>query len=76
MPALEVRSAGLLGTPVSHAYAVKAGPWIFLNGHEAFDFAAGVPAQVAYVLFGFSPVLSTQPVPKLVVSTCHQLPLT
>ena len=36
----EVKAArNLLGTPVSYAYAVKAGPWIFLNGHEAFAFA-------------------------------------
>src|SRR5215467_3677928 len=47
MPALEVKSANLIGTPVRHAYAVKAGPWIFLNGHEAFDFATGVPQEVA-----------------------------
>src|SRR5690349_23442184 len=47
MVGLEVKSAQLLGTPVSHAYAVKAGPWIFLNGHEAFDFVAGVPDEVA-----------------------------
>jgi enamine deaminase RidA (YjgF/YER057c/UK114 family) len=48
MPALEVKSvANLLGTPISYAYAVKAGPWIFLNGHEAFDFAGGIPEAVA-----------------------------
>ena len=29
-----------------------------------------------YPAFGFRPLLSTQPVPKLCVSTCHQLPLT
>ena len=41
---LEVQSvANLLGTPVSYAYAVKAGPWVFLNGHEAFDFEGGIP---------------------------------
>ena len=45
---LEVKSvANLLGTPVSFAYAVKAGPWIFLNGHEAFDFERGIPDEVA-----------------------------
>jgi hypothetical protein len=27
--------------------AVKAGPWIFLNGHEAFDFESGIPEAVA-----------------------------
>jgi enamine deaminase RidA (YjgF/YER057c/UK114 family) len=52
---LEVRSVpNLLGTPVSDAYAVKAGPWIFLTGHEAFDF--GIPEEVAgpagFPLFG------------------------
>lgn len=54
--AIEVKAADLLGTPVSHAYATKSGPWIFLNGHEAFDFAAGVPDEVAgaagFPLFG------------------------
>ena len=46
----------LLGTGVPYAYAVKAGPWIFLTGHEAFDFAAGVTEAVAgapgFPLFG------------------------
>ena len=54
---LEVKSVpNLLGTPVSYAYAVKAGPWIFLNGHEAFDFESGIPEEVAgpasFPLFG------------------------
>jgi len=57
MSALEVKSvASLLGTPVSYAYAVKAGPWIFLTGHEAFDFENGIPGEVAgppgFPLFG------------------------
>ena len=57
MATLEVRSVpNLLGTPVSYAYAVKAGPWIFLTGHEAFDFERGVPEEVAgpsgFPLFG------------------------
>lgn len=57
MTMLEVRSvANLLGTPVSYAHAVKAGPWIFLNGHEAFDFTSGIPEEVAgppgFPLFG------------------------
>jgi enamine deaminase RidA (YjgF/YER057c/UK114 family) len=48
MPALEVKSVdNLLGTPVAYAYAVKAGPWIFLTGHEAFDFVVGVPDEVS-----------------------------
>ena len=46
--AIEVKAVErLLGTSVSYAYATKAGPWIFLNGHEAVDFAAGVPREVA-----------------------------
>ena len=37
----------LLGSGVPYAYAVKAGPWVFLTGHEAFDFADGVTEAVA-----------------------------
>jgi enamine deaminase RidA (YjgF/YER057c/UK114 family) len=37
----------LVGSTVSHAYAVKAGPFVFLNGHEGFDFTAGVVPAVA-----------------------------
>jgi len=47
MAALEVRSVdGLAGTGVAFAYAVKAGPWLFLSGHEAFDFAGGLAPEV------------------------------
>src|SRR4051794_9217000 len=55
---LEVKSvATLLGTPVSYAYAVKAGPWLFLTGHEAYDWGSGaideaVAGTAAYPLFG------------------------
>jgi hypothetical protein len=46
----------LLGSGVSYAYAVKAGPWVFLTGHEAYDLAAGVTEAVAgptgFPLFG------------------------
>jgi len=50
MAALEVKAIGnLLGTPLSCAYAVKAGNWIFLNGHEAFDFASGIPGAHGHV---------------------------
>jgi enamine deaminase RidA (YjgF/YER057c/UK114 family) len=57
MTVLEVKAVeNLLGTPVSYAYAVKAGPWIFLNGHEAFDFQSGIQEDVAglagFPLFG------------------------
>lgn len=35
----------LVGSATNYAYAVKAGPFVFLNGHEAYDFATGyVPA--------------------------------
>jgi enamine deaminase RidA (YjgF/YER057c/UK114 family) len=37
----------LVGSTVNHAYAVKAGPFVFLNGHEGYDFAAGVIPAVA-----------------------------
>jgi len=36
----------LVGTAISYAYAVKAGPWIFLNGHEAYDFEHGLAPEV------------------------------
>ena len=36
----------LAGSTTSFAYAVKAGPWIFLNGHEAFDFERGLAPEV------------------------------
>jgi enamine deaminase RidA (YjgF/YER057c/UK114 family) len=55
---LEVRSVeNLLGTPVSYAYAVKAGPWLFLTGHEAYDWRTGaideaVAGPSGYPLFG------------------------
>src|SRR6478736_1300706 len=45
--ALDVRSVeNLLGTPVRYAYAVKAGPWIFLTGHEAYDWETGISDEV------------------------------
>ncbi|HEV2303708.1 MAG TPA: Rid family hydrolase [Stellaceae bacterium] len=37
----------LLGTDILYAPGVRAGNWIFLTGHEAFDFEKGVPAEVA-----------------------------
>src|SRR5260221_14254225 len=36
----------LAGSGTALAYAVKAGPWIFLNGHEAFDFERGLAPEV------------------------------
>ena len=57
MAALEVEAvSNLLGTSLSYASAVKAGPWIFLTGHEAFEFAAGLTETVVgppgFPLFG------------------------
>jgi hypothetical protein len=55
---LEVKSfANLLGTPVSYAYALKAGPWVFLTGHEAYDWHTarvdeGISGPFGYPLFG------------------------
>ena len=37
----------LVGSAVNCAYAVKAGPFVFLNGHEGYDFEAGVVPAVA-----------------------------
>src|SRR6516162_5003335 len=45
--ALTVKSVeALAGSGTRFAYAVKAGPWIFLNGHEAFDFEGGLAPEV------------------------------
>jgi enamine deaminase RidA (YjgF/YER057c/UK114 family) len=47
MANIEIRSVeGLAGTAVPYAYAVKAGQWLFLTGHEAFDFATGTAPEV------------------------------
>jgi hypothetical protein len=35
-----------LETPISYAYAVKAGPWVFLTGHEAYAWVTGIPDEV------------------------------
>src|SRR6516165_6315245 len=52
MTTLEVRAVEhLLGSGIPYAYAVKAGPWIFLTGHEAFDFKTGVTEAVAGARF-------------------------
>jgi enamine deaminase RidA (YjgF/YER057c/UK114 family) len=41
-----IRSTRLAGSAINYAYAVKAGPWVFLNGHEAFDFDKGLAPEV------------------------------
>ena len=46
---LDVKSVDrLLGTPVPYAYAIKAGPWIFLTGHEAYDWETGTSDEVTW----------------------------
>src|SRR5438067_4390648 len=46
--ALDIRSVETLaGIPVRYAYAVKAGPWVFLTGHEAYDWQTGITDEVA-----------------------------
>src|SRR5215469_6489192 len=55
---LEIRSVqNLLGTSVAYAHAVKVGPWLFLTGHEAWDWRTGIVDQAVsgppdYPLFG------------------------
>jgi hypothetical protein len=40
--ALEIKSIdSLVGAPMSYAYALKAGPCVFLTGHEVFDWGTG-----------------------------------
>jgi enamine deaminase RidA (YjgF/YER057c/UK114 family) len=36
----------LAGSAASYAYAVKAGQWLFLTGHEAYDFEKGLVPEV------------------------------
>jgi hypothetical protein len=44
---LDVKSVNrLLVTRVAYAYAIKAGPWIFLIGHEAYDWETGTSDEV------------------------------
>jgi hypothetical protein len=59
--ALAVKSVErLAGSTTSYAYAVKAGPFVFLNGHEAYDFEHGLAPEVegppAYRLTGTPPL--------------------
>jgi enamine deaminase RidA (YjgF/YER057c/UK114 family) len=45
--ALAVKSVErLAGSATSYAYAIKAGPFVFLNGHEAYDFEHGLAPEV------------------------------
>ena len=58
---LTVKSVGrLAGSSTRYAYAIKAGPWIFLTGHEAFDFERGPAPEVdgppGYSLSGRPPL--------------------
>ena len=36
----------LAGSSIAYAYAVKAGSWLFLTGHEAFDFEQGLTPEI------------------------------
>src|SRR5207237_2123720 len=59
--ALTVKSVErLAGSTTSYAYAVKAGPFVFLNGHEAYDFEHGLAPEVegppGYRLTGTPPL--------------------
>jgi enamine deaminase RidA (YjgF/YER057c/UK114 family) len=59
--ALTVKSVERMArSSTSYAYAVRAGSWIFLNGHEAFDFASGLVPEVegpsGYRLSGLPPL--------------------
>lgn len=48
MATFDVKSIqNFAGTQVCYASAVKAGPWIFLTGHEAFDFETGIAESIA-----------------------------
>jgi enamine deaminase RidA (YjgF/YER057c/UK114 family) len=42
-----------VGSGVNYAHTVKAGPFVFINGHEAYDFAAG-PVQAVEGPSGFA----------------------
>jgi enamine deaminase RidA (YjgF/YER057c/UK114 family) len=59
--AITVKSVDrVAGSAVSYAYAVKAGPFIFLNGHEGYDFEKGLAPEVegppGYPLSGRPPL--------------------
>ncbi|MCC6534341.1 MAG: hypothetical protein IT531_17455 [Burkholderiales bacterium] len=41
-----IRAMRIPGTDIHHAPAVKAGPWVFLNGIEALDYASGLHPDV------------------------------
>jgi enamine deaminase RidA (YjgF/YER057c/UK114 family) len=45
-PVTALTTEHLVGSAVNYAYAVKAGPFVFLNGHEGYDFASGVVPAV------------------------------
>ena len=55
---LEIKAVeNLAGTPVPYAYAVKAGHWVFLTGHETYDWQTGavdeaVSGPPGYPLYG------------------------
>src|SRR3954465_3453137 len=76
--ALEVKSVELLGMPVAYACAVKAGPWVFLTGHEAFDWETGevdasVSGPAGFPAYG-TPQLTRSVSVVLMPDTSSQLP--
>jgi enamine deaminase RidA (YjgF/YER057c/UK114 family) len=57
MASIEVKSTpNLAGSGVNYAHAIKAGPFIFMTGHEAYDFVSGsteaVDGHPGFPLFG------------------------
>src|SRR5690349_3164669 len=47
MAGIDVRAVDhFAASGIAYAYAVKAGPWLFLTGHEAYDFTAGAAPEV------------------------------
>jgi enamine deaminase RidA (YjgF/YER057c/UK114 family) len=47
MAGIDVRAVDhFAASGIAYAYAVKAGPWLFLTGHEAYDFAGGATPEV------------------------------
>lgn len=61
VPATAVRSVKrFLGSDIDYAYAFRAGPWLFLTGHEGFDFEKGllpdVEAPPAFPNYGTPPL--------------------
>ena len=71
---LEVKSVeSLLGTPVPYAYAVKAGPWIFLTGHEAYRLASGAIDEAVAGPPGYPAVRQHTRAAARPISSCNRM---